>query len=288
MLLTPRYDDPLVLPARPAARRSGRCRCCDSGDGSHRSSAGSTTSSGPPPSRCEGWSVQDVIAHLVSANQFWAFSIGAALGGEPTRFLATFDPVASTVELVEAVRSRRRPQRARPLRRDERGHRRRHRRARRRRVVDDRRGAAWPRSAPRRRAARAVGLVDPRARHRAPARARPRSKSPTRSPAASATSPRSARPSRWPRLDAATGAIAVEATDPDVRFVVDVGESVVVRAGDAPSDALRLTARPSSWSRRSVSGCRSRARCPSTSSGFSTGSPKSSTAHRVDRVDGHR
>jgi hypothetical protein len=37
------------------------------------------------------------------------------------------------------------------------------------------------------------------------------------------------------------GAIAVDATDPDVRFVVDVGESVVVRAGDAPPDALRLT-----------------------------------------------
>ena len=36
------------------------------------------------------------------------------------------------------------------------------------------------------------------------------------------------------------GAIAVEATDPDIRFVVEVGESVIVRAGDAPSDTLRL------------------------------------------------
>jgi uncharacterized protein (TIGR03083 family) len=25
-------------------------------------------------SRCEQWSVQDVVAHLVSTNQFWAFS----------------------------------------------------------------------------------------------------------------------------------------------------------------------------------------------------------------------
>jgi uncharacterized protein (TIGR03083 family) len=57
------------------------------------------------PSRCEGWSVQDVITHLVSTNQFWAFSIGAALRGEPTRFLATFDPVASPAELVERDRS---------------------------------------------------------------------------------------------------------------------------------------------------------------------------------------
>ena len=52
------------------------------------------------PSRCEGWSVQDVITHLVSTNQFWAFSIGAGLGGKPTEFLTNFDPVASPAELV--------------------------------------------------------------------------------------------------------------------------------------------------------------------------------------------
>jgi uncharacterized protein (TIGR03083 family) len=57
------------------------------------------------PSRCEGWSVQDVIAHLVTTNQFWAFSIGAGLGGEPTSFLATFDPVASPAQMVEAARA---------------------------------------------------------------------------------------------------------------------------------------------------------------------------------------
>ena len=37
------------------------------------------------------------------------------------------------------------------------------------------------------------------------------------------------------------GAIAVEASDPAVRFVVDVGESVIVRAGEAPGGALHLT-----------------------------------------------
>ena len=57
------------------------------------------------PSRCEGWSVQDVVAHLVTATQFWAFSIDAGLRGEPTRFLATFDPVATPAEMVAAVRS---------------------------------------------------------------------------------------------------------------------------------------------------------------------------------------
>ena len=52
------------------------------------------------PSRCAGWSNQDVIVHLDSTNSFWAFSIASGLKGEPTRFLATFDPVASPAELV--------------------------------------------------------------------------------------------------------------------------------------------------------------------------------------------
>ena len=52
------------------------------------------------PSRCEGWSAQDVIVHLDSTNAFWGFSLSAGRKGEPTRFLATFDPVASPAELV--------------------------------------------------------------------------------------------------------------------------------------------------------------------------------------------
>jgi hypothetical protein len=36
------------------------------------------------------------------------------------------------------------------------------------------------------------------------------------------------------------GAIAVDATDPEVRFVVDVGASVTLREGDAPDGALVL------------------------------------------------
>jgi uncharacterized protein (TIGR03083 family) len=58
------------------------------------------------PSRCEGWSTQDVVAHLVVTNQFWDFSMKAGLAGEPTRVLATFDPVASPAQMVEQVRSR--------------------------------------------------------------------------------------------------------------------------------------------------------------------------------------
>ena len=62
--------------------------------------AGLTDDQWAHPSRCEGWSNRDVIVHLDSTNSFWAFSIASGLKGEPTRFLATFDPVASPAELV--------------------------------------------------------------------------------------------------------------------------------------------------------------------------------------------
>jgi uncharacterized protein (TIGR03083 family) len=56
-------------------------------------------------SRCEGWSVRDVVAHLVGVNQYWALSMSSALAGSPTRFLATsFDPVATPAALVERTR----------------------------------------------------------------------------------------------------------------------------------------------------------------------------------------
>ncbi len=56
------------------------------------------------PSRCEGWTVQDVVSHLASTNGFWALSIGAGRAGEPTRYLASFDPVATPASLVEQGR----------------------------------------------------------------------------------------------------------------------------------------------------------------------------------------
>jgi uncharacterized protein (TIGR03083 family) len=55
------------------------------------------------PSRCAGWSVQDVVTHLVSTNGFWTLSIQAGLAGEPTRFLGSFDPVATPAQLVDQV-----------------------------------------------------------------------------------------------------------------------------------------------------------------------------------------
>jgi uncharacterized protein (TIGR03083 family) len=56
------------------------------------------------PSRCDGWTVQDVITHLIGVNQFWALSVGAGLAGDPTRFLATFDPVETPARMVADAR----------------------------------------------------------------------------------------------------------------------------------------------------------------------------------------
>ena len=58
------------------------------------------------PSRCEGWSVQDVVAHLASTNDFWAYSIRSGAAGAPTELLATFDPVATPAQLAERERGR--------------------------------------------------------------------------------------------------------------------------------------------------------------------------------------
>ncbi len=49
--------------------------------------------------------MQDVVAHLTGTDQFWAISFSAGLRGEPTRFLTTFDPVATPAQMVDATRS---------------------------------------------------------------------------------------------------------------------------------------------------------------------------------------
>lgn len=57
------------------------------------------------PSRCEDWTVQDVIAHLIGTNGFWRASIAAGLAGSPTRVLDGFDPAATPPLLVAAMGS---------------------------------------------------------------------------------------------------------------------------------------------------------------------------------------
>jgi uncharacterized protein (TIGR03083 family) len=97
--LNPRYDaDPLIRldgpPSailEPAVRQRRRLATA---------LAAFTEEQWAHPSRCDGWTNRDVIVHLDSTNSFWAFSIASGLKGEPTRFLATFDPVTSPAALV--------------------------------------------------------------------------------------------------------------------------------------------------------------------------------------------
>src|SRR3954470_5789469 len=57
------------------------------------------------PSRCDGWTVHDVVSHLVGTNEFWTLSIAAGLSGSPTTYLASFDPVATPPLMIEPMRS---------------------------------------------------------------------------------------------------------------------------------------------------------------------------------------
>jgi len=55
-------------------------------------------------SRCDGWSVHDVAAHLVGVNRFWCASVAAGLAGAPTRVLTGFDPKATPELMVAQMR----------------------------------------------------------------------------------------------------------------------------------------------------------------------------------------
>lgn len=102
MQLSPRYGDlpVLTLDGDPAAIRepltrqlerfAGTLATLDDDQWSH-------------PSRCEGWSSRDVIVHLETALGFWCYSLAEGLRGEPSRLLATFDPVASPAQMVAAA-----------------------------------------------------------------------------------------------------------------------------------------------------------------------------------------
>lgn len=239
MLLTPLYDTPsffrldvpLGAPAVPLLRQRRRLATLLSGLDDEQWAAAS---------RCEQWSVQDVITHLVSTNQFWTYSFGAALRGEPTRYLATFDPVTSPAQLVEAAGSQ---SSAEVLGRfvettnavaatiaelDDDGW----------SVL----GEAPPGHIPLR-AVALHALWDSWIHERDIAL--PLGLDPAEEPDeivgclcyAAAISPAFAVAGGSSRR----GAIAVKASDPDARFVVEVGDAVLVRSGDAPGDALRLT-----------------------------------------------
>lgn len=103
MLLTPRYDaDPVIVLdgrpeaiAEPAIRQ--RRRLLDT-------VSAFTADELAHPSRCEGWSNRDVIAHLGITNEFWTFAIRAGQRGEPSRVLTSFDPVTTPAAMVDSTR----------------------------------------------------------------------------------------------------------------------------------------------------------------------------------------
>jgi uncharacterized protein (TIGR03083 family) len=241
MQLSPRYDDPsffrfdlpLADPAVPLLRQRRRL-----------ASTLETLSDEQwaTASRCEGWSVQDVVAHLATTNQFWAFSIKAALGGDPTRFLATFDPVASPAELVEAVRSQDAADvlasfvETNATLADAVAD------------VDDHHWSVMGEAPPGHVPLRAVvlhALWDAWVHERDIVM--PLGLTPVEEPDeimgslayGVALSPAFA----VSRGSTRKGTIMVVASSPDVRVVVDVGHSVVVRDGDTPADALNLIGR---------------------------------------------
>jgi len=102
MQLTPRYggrplitfDLPVGDPSVPCLRQRRRLGLLLAGLDERQWSM---------PSRCDGWSVRDVVAHLAGTNRFWTYSITSGLAGKPTRILTTFDPVATPKAMVEAT-----------------------------------------------------------------------------------------------------------------------------------------------------------------------------------------
>ncbi len=67
--------------------------------------AGITDAEWASPSRCEGWSIQDVILHLISVNGFWESSVTAGVAGTPTQVLANFDPAAHPPLIIDGMRA---------------------------------------------------------------------------------------------------------------------------------------------------------------------------------------
>jgi uncharacterized protein (TIGR03083 family) len=53
-------------------------------------------------SRCDAWDVRGVVSHLTTATGFWAFSVSMGRAGDPTQALQGFDPVATPAQMVAA------------------------------------------------------------------------------------------------------------------------------------------------------------------------------------------
>lgn len=105
MKLSPRYEGPIIVDIEdrpssqlaPVTRQRRRFQDLLSGltdeQWAHRS-------------RCDGWTTFDVVAHLASVNEFWSQSVDRGLAAAPTRWLDGFDPAATPPLLVAALADR--------------------------------------------------------------------------------------------------------------------------------------------------------------------------------------
>lgn len=101
-MLSPRYDGPPILSIDgppieqvvPFTRQRRRLLSM---------LAALTDQQWAQPSRCAGWTVRDVAAHLASVDGFWHSSIKAGLKGSPSQWLPGFDPAATPPLLVDQM-----------------------------------------------------------------------------------------------------------------------------------------------------------------------------------------
>jgi uncharacterized protein (TIGR03083 family) len=102
MELTPRYGSPSIIEidGEPSDQLAPTTR-------QHRRFLGMlerlTEDQWRAQSRCAEWTVKDVVAHLAGVNEYWTLSITKGLEGEPTRYLAGFDPVTVPAAMVDAT-----------------------------------------------------------------------------------------------------------------------------------------------------------------------------------------
>ncbi len=100
--LSPQYDQPSIVSscgfpgdqAVPLARQRRRLE---------QQLAALSEHDWEVPSRCDAWTIKDVVAHLASVNRFWTASANAGLAGTPTRLLGGFDPAATPSLMVDSM-----------------------------------------------------------------------------------------------------------------------------------------------------------------------------------------
>jgi uncharacterized protein (TIGR03083 family) len=103
MKASPRYEGPVIISISglpddqlvPVTRQRRRLETLVTGLSDYEWTA---------PSRCHEWTVQDVVAHVVGVNVFWQASVLAGLAGAPTRILVGFDPAATPARMVAGMR----------------------------------------------------------------------------------------------------------------------------------------------------------------------------------------